>query len=679
MAPLRRPIAMVILVGLIVAACTASPTTSPTPPAPSPTSSSPASSSPNPASSSPPIVPTSGRIAAGYQYTCVLTVAGGVKCWGSNDSGQLGNGTTNDTAVPGAVNVEGLESGVSAIAAGGAHACALMTTGGVKCWGDNLYGQLGNGSNTDRSVPVDVAGLASGVTAISAGWSSTCALTSGGGVKCWGNNPFGGLGDGTNADRSVPVDVVGLASGVTAISAGTLHTCALTSSGGVTCWGYGQSDDPALFNSYVPVGVPGLARGVTAIGVGLYRTCALKNDGGVTCWGPNYTPPPGESLPDRFVPVDVSGLAGGVAAIAVGESNACALTRRGGVACWGGNGYGQLGNLSPTYSSVPVAGATLANGVIGIAVGGQHICALTSGGEVTCWGSNTHGQLGNIMRCSSTSIPVAVPLDGGAAVPTPSSRPTAEPSGTIAHATGRTDVVLRFDIGPDQAVGELTGEIFRPGPEFTLYGDGTVIFRAEREAQPVGEGPIVRARPFMIAHLDEAEVQALLRFALGAGGLSDACERYETQAVDFAGSTVFTVHAGSVDKRVEVFGGEAPLAALEDHLLNVGSAGSLPTQVWMADRYRGNLLEAGAAIEVGVLPDPSDAGVAPWPWPGITPEDFAWPVDPGYPQRIMSASEASVLGLTRNGGVVQRIYLLGPGGATIYSFSMWPMLPDQAS
>jgi len=228
-------------------------------------------------------------------------------------------------------------------------------------------------------------------------------------------------------------------------------------------------------------------------------------------------------------------------------------------------------------------------------------------------------------------------------------------------------------------VGELPGEVFQPGPEFTLYGDGTVIFGNERAQPPPAEGLIIRGRPFTIGQLDEAQVQSLLRFALGEGGLGDACERYETQAVDYFGSSIFTIRAGGLDKRVEVFGGEAPFAALEDDLRNFDPASSIPTQVWVTDRYRGNLLEAGAYIDVGVLPDPSDAGVAPWPWPGISPEDFVWPVDPGYPQRIMSASEASVLGLSRNGGVVQRIYLLGPDGVTLYSFSLWPMLPDETS
>jgi hypothetical protein len=624
-------------------------------------------------------MPTIGGIAAGYEFTCALTSGAGVRCWGSNSSGQLGNGTTTDSKTP--VDVSGLGSGVSAIATGGSHTCALTNRGGVKCWGYNLYGQLGDGSNADSNVPVDVVGLSSGVTAIAVGWADTCALMSGGGVKCWGNNPFGGLGDGTKIDRNVPIDVSGLASGVTAISAGTLHTCAITSGGGVTCWGYGQSDDPAVFTSYVPVDVQGLGNGVSAISASVDRTCALMSDGEVMCWGPIYARPPGESLPARMVAVDVSSLSRGVIAIAAGENHACALTGVGGVACWGSNGYGQLGNLSPSYSSVPVAIAGLGSGVTGIAVGGMHICALTSGGAVTCWGSNTHGQLGVVMRCSSSSIPVAVALDGDVPAPSASSEPTVVPSGRIDHATGPTDVVLRFDIGPDLAVSELEGELFKPGPEFTLYGDGTVIFRNDHAQPPPAEGPVIRARPFMIAHLDEEQVQSLLRFALGDGGLSDACERYETQAVDFSGSVVFTVHAGGLDKRVAVFAPEAPLAALEDHIRNFDGGGSIPAQVWVTDRYRGNLLNAGPYIESGVLPDPSDVGIVPWPWPGILPSDFVGPTasSSGNPGRVMSATEAAVLGLSDNGGVVQRTYLLGPDGKTIYDFSLWPVFPDETS
>ena len=137
-------------------------------------------------------------VAAGGRHTCAVTTTGGVKCWGENAFGQLGDGTNNWSNVP--VDVTGLASGVAAVAAGDAHTCAVTTAGGVKCWGDNLYGKLGDGTNTPSSVPVNVSGLASGVTAIAAGKFHSCALTTAGGVKCWGSNYSGGLGDGTNMD-----------------------------------------------------------------------------------------------------------------------------------------------------------------------------------------------------------------------------------------------------------------------------------------------------------------------------------------------------------------------------------------------------------------------------------------------------------------------------------------------
>ena len=156
-------------------------------------------------------------------------------CWGDNEFGALGNGTTTNPVAP--VEVAGLSNGVAAIAVGWYHTCALTAVGGIKCWGDNEYGQLGDGTTTHRRMPVEVAGLSSNVVAIAAGSSHTCALTAAGGVKCWGYNFYGQLGDGTKTDRLTPVDVFGLSSGISAIAAGGDHTCALTAAGGVKCWG----------------------------------------------------------------------------------------------------------------------------------------------------------------------------------------------------------------------------------------------------------------------------------------------------------------------------------------------------------------------------------------------------------------------------------------------------------
>jgi alpha-tubulin suppressor-like RCC1 family protein len=171
-------------------------------------------------------------ITTGVYHTCALTAGGGVKCWGANGSGQLGEGTTSQRSTPG--DVVGLASGAAAIAAGWSHTCALTPGGGVKCWGANGSGQLGDGTTTNSSTPVDALGLASGVARIAAGCYETCALTAGGGVKCWGHNVYGELADGTTTQRTTPVNVVGLATGVTAIATDGYHTCALTA-GGVRC------------------------------------------------------------------------------------------------------------------------------------------------------------------------------------------------------------------------------------------------------------------------------------------------------------------------------------------------------------------------------------------------------------------------------------------------------------
>ncbi len=175
-------------------------------------------------------------IAAGELHTCALTDQGGVQCWGANLWSQLGDGsTTFRSTTP--VDVVGLASGVQAIAAGGFHTCALTDQGGVQCWGANGSGQLGDGSTARHLTLVDVVGLASGVQAIAAGGDHTCALTDQGGVQCWGANGSGQLGDGSTTDRTTPVDMVGLPNGVQAIAAGDYHTCALTDQGGVKCWG----------------------------------------------------------------------------------------------------------------------------------------------------------------------------------------------------------------------------------------------------------------------------------------------------------------------------------------------------------------------------------------------------------------------------------------------------------
>ncbi|MFN8487968.1 MAG: hypothetical protein U0350_10270 [Caldilineaceae bacterium] len=346
----------------------------------------------------------------GEVHTCALTTSGGVKCAGDNANGQLGDGTTTNQSTP--TNVSGLTSGVGAVSAGRAHTCAVTTAGNVKCWGSNDYGQLGDGTDGNKSTPVDVSGLSSGVKTISAGGGYTCILTTTGGVQCWGANDYGQLGDGTTNSRSTPGVVSGVSSGVTAITAGGNHACALTASGGVKCWGRGSSGelgDGTWTTRSTPADVSGLTSGVVAISAGEYHTCALTTSGGVKCWGDNLYGQIGTGGGGGTnTPVDVTGLSSSVAALTSGGSFNCVLTTSGGAKCWGDNGWGQLGIGSDISQASPVDVSGLTSGVSAISAGGHHACALITGGGVKCWGYNNQGQVGSGSMGGATSTPIAV-------------------------------------------------------------------------------------------------------------------------------------------------------------------------------------------------------------------------------------------------------------------------------
>jgi len=358
--------------------------------------------------------PVATAIAAGDERACALTSGGAAKCWGENGAGALGDGTTIHRSVP--VQVSGLTSGVTAITTAYSHTCAVISGGAANCWGYNEAGDLGTGITGFSAVPVQVSGLTSGVMAIAAGGDHTCAITSGGAVKCWGNNGDGQLGDGTTVTSAVPVQVSGLTSGVTAIAAGYHHTCAMTSGGAVKCWGYnwfGQLGDGTTVTSTVPVQVSGMTSGVTAIAAGDDHTCAITSGGAAKCWGDNGFGQLGDgTVGSNAVPVQVSGLTSGVTAVAAGDHHTCAITSGGAARCWGYNTSGQLGDGTIVNEAVPVQVSGLTSGVTAVAAGDSFACAMTSGGTVKCWGYNRTGELGDGTTNNST-VPVQVTGFGG--------------------------------------------------------------------------------------------------------------------------------------------------------------------------------------------------------------------------------------------------------------------------
>lgn len=350
-----------------------------------------------------PLTPVA-MIEAGENHTCAMTTTGTVKCWGSNGSGQLGDGTTTDRRAP--VEVTGL-TGVVAIAAGDQHTCALTSGGAVKCWGDNAGGQLGDGTTTARQTPVEVTGLTE-VTALSVGGEHTCALTRIGDVKCWGDNVNGQLGDGTRIDKPTPVAVAGLGRNVTSLAAGWGRTCALSTTGTVQCWG-GGTGDGTDYARLKPVYVVTLSSGIVAITAGKDHTCALTRGGELTCWGPNSYGQLGDGTSQtRLTPVKVAGLNSEVKTVVAGGNHTCALVGAGSLKCWGNNGYGALGDGTITQRLVPVDGLGQTAGVAAVAVGSSHICVVPSSGAVRCSGLNNHGQLGNDSTDNNNKTPVAV-------------------------------------------------------------------------------------------------------------------------------------------------------------------------------------------------------------------------------------------------------------------------------
>jgi Regulator of chromosome condensation (RCC1) repeat len=346
---------------------------------------------------------TAIAVAAGSGHTCALRTAGTIKCWGWNVYGQLGDGTLTNSLTP--VTVAGISTAI-AVATGQSHTCALLTGGTIRCWGNNPAGELGDGTLTNSLTPVTVAGISTAI-AVTTGADYTCALLTGGTIKCWGWNPFGQLGDGTLTNSLTPVTVAGISTAI-AVTTGGNHTCALLTGGTIKCWGwnpFGQLGDGTLTNSSTPVTVAGISTAI-AVTTGYNHTCALLTGGTIRCWGYDAFGGLGDgTLTNSSTPVTVAGIST-ASALSAGFQHTCALLTGGTIRCWGWNAYGELGDGTLTTASTPVTVAGISTATA-VATGGDYTCTLLTGGTMKCWGWNAYGQLGDGTLTSSMT-PVTV-------------------------------------------------------------------------------------------------------------------------------------------------------------------------------------------------------------------------------------------------------------------------------
>ena len=322
-------------------------------------------------------------IASGGEHTCALFSGGRLKCWGKGENGQVGDGYGSNRYYP--TVVVGVEA--VAVSAGLAHSCAIDASRAVWCWGSNTEGQVGRVPGVNVLLPTEVSGLGSGVVSVSAGGLHTCALGADHRVRCWGDNEAGQLGNGTSVGSAFPVQVLGLDEGVVAISAGAGHTCAITLSGGVWCWGDNASGvlgDGTFAERRYPSPVLGLGSGVVAISAGAMHTCAIDGSGRVLCWGQNSSGQLGDgTTAEKNIPTPVVGLDSGGVVVSCGGMHTCVVTSAHGVRCWGIDGF------------VPKAVAGLETGIVSVSSGLGHICVVTEDEKAMCWLLNDMGQLGD--------------------------------------------------------------------------------------------------------------------------------------------------------------------------------------------------------------------------------------------------------------------------------------------
>ena len=337
---------------------------------------------------------SSPAAAAGFSHTCAVKPDRTLWCWGSNDSGQLGDGTTTDRLLP--VQVNALGAAVAEVSVGDLFTCARKTDHTLWCWGNNASGQLGNGTTAGSLTPVQVTALGATVAEVSAGDLFACARLTDGTADCWGS---GLLGDGTTNPSLSPIAVTALGGAVAEISTGDGVVCARKTDGTLWCWGnntFGVVGDGTTTDRLTPTRVTALGTGVSAVSVGDVFACAVQDDG-VWCWGTNDHGQLGDgTTASHSLPAQVSGLPQPAERVSANGRHTCAGLVDGTLWCWGWNQYGELGDGTTADRHGPVAVGVFAGDVAQVSAGVNHdSCAVRADSSVWCWGSDGFGQLGD--------------------------------------------------------------------------------------------------------------------------------------------------------------------------------------------------------------------------------------------------------------------------------------------
>jgi len=336
-------------------------------------------------------------------HGCAFQVHGKIICWGDDYFGELGDGTTG--GVSSGVGVMQLDDVVDVSPSGAngqAHTCAVTGDGAVWCWGFNYYGQLGDGTTDSRSLPGVVPGISDAI-AVATGGEHTCALRKGGTVLCWGNNSGGELGDLTITMRTSPVEAQN-ATGAVQIAGGFEHNCIRIGDGTVRCWGAnvsGEVGSGSVTSAFYATPVVGISDAVE-IACGVDHSCARHADGKVSCWGAGGQGQLGNGgTDDQYAPVDVVQLPdSGVAQLASGTA-LCARGKEGQILCWGYQ-YNSSGVGMTSLVPIPLPDQTDASADIG------GFCSVSSAGTVSCWGNNFNGQLG-VPPGPASGVPRTIP------------------------------------------------------------------------------------------------------------------------------------------------------------------------------------------------------------------------------------------------------------------------------